>query len=335
MESLQGNDPPYVGPYRLLGLLSTGGMGRVYLGESPGGRQVAVKVMLPELTANPEFRVRFKSEVAAARRVGGYHTAPVVDADPDADPPWMVTAYIPGPSLDEKVRNDGPLSGQALRELAAALAEGLAAIHASGLVHRDLKPRNILMAEDGPRIIDFGVAKPVNADATPLTSPGKIIGTPSFMSPEQVDARPLGAASDIFSLGSVLVFAATGKNPFGGPSPATYYAILHKEPDLAPVSGPLREVVRACLAKDPALRPTSAALLTTLSAIPRTLPSFPTERVVIRPAQRPAPATRPLPTRASGAQEPRVLVRERGRDHTQGASGTGRDDHGGIPGRDR
>jgi serine/threonine protein kinase len=186
-------------------------MGRVFLGISPGGRKVAVKLVLPEHSADREFRQRFAREVAAARRVGGDLTAPVVDADPAADPPWMVTAYIPGPSLDEVVRSAGPLESSALRALGAGLAEGLGAVHAAGLVHRDLKPTNVIMAKDGPRIIDFGIARA--ADATSLTSSGVLIGTFSFMSPEQVRGERLGPESDVFSLGGVLAYAATGR-PF-------------------------------------------------------------------------------------------------------------------------
>jgi serine/threonine protein kinase len=187
VDPLQAGDPPYVGAYRLIGRLGAGGMGRVFLGVSPGGRQVAVKLVLPEHSADKEFRQRFTREVAAARRVGGFHTAPVADADPDADPACMVTAYIPAPSLDTIVRSAGPLDPPALRALGAGLAEGLAAVHAAGLIHRDLKPSNVIMAEDGPRIIDFGIARAT--DATALTSSGVLVGTVSFMSPEQVSLK--------------------------------------------------------------------------------------------------------------------------------------------------
>lgn len=278
MEPLRSSDPRTVGPYVILGLLSVGGMGRVYLGESPGGRQVAVKLMRAELTADPEFRARFAREVAAARLVGGYHTAQVIDADPDADPPWMVTAYIPAPSLQDTVAADGPLHSEALHQLAAGLIEGLAAIHACGLVHRDLNPRNILMAEDGPRIIDFGVARPASADATSLTATGKVVGTPAFMAPEQIDSGTVGPASDVFAFGGVMVFAATGRKPFGDRGLiATSYAIVNKEPDLRGVCRPLREVAGACLAKDPDARPTAEALLVTLSGIRHAMPLLPAD----------------------------------------------------------
>src|SRR3984885_5798429 len=172
MDSLQPGDPAGVGGYRLLGRLGAGGMGQVFLGESPGGRMVAVKLIHPAHAGTLHFRERFAREIEAARRVGGFHTAPVVDADPHADPPWMVTAYIDGPSLEEAVRRNGPLPPGQVRALGAGLAEGLAAIHAHGLIHRDLKPGNVIMAEDGPRIIDFGIARSV--DATGLTSTGAV-----------------------------------------------------------------------------------------------------------------------------------------------------------------
>jgi serine/threonine protein kinase len=267
METLRAGDPPYVGVYRLMGRLGAGGMGRVYLGVSPGGRKVAVKLLLPEHSADTDFRRRFAREVAAARQVGGFHTAPVVDADPDADPPWMVTAYIPGPSLDAVVRNAGPLDPPALRALGAGLAEGLAAVHATGLVHRDLKPSNVIMAEDGPRIIDFGIA--LSLDATALTSSGVLIGTFSFMSPEQVRGERLGPETDVFSLGSVLAYAATGHGPFDSTTiPAIIHRIATEPPDLGLLSGPLRDAISACLAKNPADRPPLAYLLQFLSDVP-------------------------------------------------------------------
>jgi hypothetical protein len=267
VEPLRAGDPLYVGVYRLTGRLGAGGMGRVFLGVSPGGRKVAVKLLLPEHAADRGFRQRFAREVVAARRVGGFHTAPVVDADPAADPPWMVTAYIPGPSLDEVVRSAGPLDPSALRALGAGLAEGLGAVHAAGLVHRDLKPANVVMAEDGPRIIDFGIARA--ADAIPLTSSGVLIGTFSFMSPEQVRGERLGPESDIFSLGGVLVYAATGRGPFDSPTvPAIIHRIATELPDLGSLMPPLRGVISACLAKNPADRPTPDHLLSVLSDVP-------------------------------------------------------------------
>jgi WD40 repeat protein len=266
MASLQDNDPRHVAVYRLLERLAVGGMGIIYLGESPSGRLVAVKVIRPELASDPEFRERFRREVKAVQLVGGYHTAAVVDAGPDDDPPWMVTEYVPGPSLEVKVRRDGPLDPAAVHQLATALAEGLHAVHSRGLVHRDLKPLNIIMAAAGPRIIDFGIAKAAGTSSDPrLTSTGMVVGTPAFLSPEQLDDGAIGPASDIFSLGSVLAFAASGQTPFDGRTfKATSYAIVNKVPDLRAVAGPILDVITACLAKDPRSRPSAADLLTYL-----------------------------------------------------------------------
>jgi serine/threonine protein kinase/WD40 repeat protein len=267
MEPLQDSDPRGIASYRLDARLASGGMGIVYLGVSPGGRQVAIKLIRPELASDREYRERFRREVDASRKIGGFHTAAVVDADPDAGQPWMVTQYIAGPSLHEQVRRHGPLEAPAVLQLAAALAEGLRAIHAAGLVHRDLKPHNVIMAADGPRIIDFGIAKPAGAATDPgLTATGKVIGTPEFMSPEHFGDQPVGPASDVFALGSVLAFAATGRPPFaGGSFSATGYAIVNQSPDLRALPPGLREIAAACLAKDPGARPAPADLLCLLS----------------------------------------------------------------------
>jgi serine/threonine protein kinase len=260
MEPLRAGDPRQVGVYRLASRLGDGGMGQVFLGVSPGGRPVAVKVIRPEFSADLEFRRRFAREVDAARRVGGFHTAHVVDADPYDEPPWMVTAYIAGPSL-QAVVTGGPLAPADVSRLGAALTEGLAAIHGSGLVHRDLKPANIIMADDGPRIIDFGIAQP--AGATSLTTPGTVIGTYSFMSPEQVRADSATPESDVFALGCVLAYAATGRAPFDASNGAAIiYRVLNNEPDLGDLPpGVLRDTLAACLAKDPARRPLLSDLL--------------------------------------------------------------------------
>jgi hypothetical protein len=261
MDPLQPGDPDRVGQYRLLGRLGGGGMGQVYFGHSPGGRPVAVKVVRPEYGADPEFRRRFASEVEAARRVGGFYTAHVVDADPGADLPWLVTAYVPGPSLQAAVTAHGPLPVRAVAVLGAGLAEGLTAIHACGLVHRDLKPGNVILAGDGPRVIDFGIARALEAGSG--TATGVVAGTPAYMSPEQARGdHGIGAASDVFSLGSVLVFAATGTGPFGrGNATTLLYRIAREEPDVTGVPGGIQEVVTACLAKDPRARPTVAEVL--------------------------------------------------------------------------
>lgn len=255
MDSLRPGDPVNVGRYRLTGRLGAGGMGQVFLGISPGGRKVAVKLLHPDHVGAAQFRERFAREIEAARRVGGFHTAPVVDADPGADPPWMVTAYIEGPSLQDAVGKGGPLGGAELRALGAGLAEGLTAIHACGLVHRDLKPSNVIMAEDGPRIIDFGIARAV--DASRITTAGAVVGTYAYMSPEQVRGDPGGPASDVFSLGSTMVFAATGRPPFGSePMLAVMYRIANEPADLRGVpEGPFWRLIADCLEKNQDSRP--------------------------------------------------------------------------------
>ncbi|MEU9100854.1 protein kinase [Streptomyces sp. NPDC048361] len=261
MEQLEPSDPPRIGPYTLLGRLGAGGMGAVYLGRSAGGRTVAVKVIRPELAGDTGFRDRFRVEVAAARAVSGAFTAPVVDADPDAQVPWLATAFVPGASLGEAVAAGGPLPPGTLRALTAGVAESLAAIHAAGLTHRDLKPGNVLLALDGPYVIDFGIARA--ADGTALTATGMVLGTPEYMSPEQAMARPLSPASDVFSLGATLAFAARGSGPFGGGGDVSEVLrrVVRDEPDLSAVPDDLRLMVAACLAKDPADRPTPRQLV--------------------------------------------------------------------------
>ena len=278
---LKTGDPELVGGYRLLGRLGTGGMAQVFLGASPGGRKVAVKLIRPEYADDAEFRRRFTREIAAARQVGGFHTAAVVDADPDADAPWMVTAYIPGPSLSEAVGQNGPLDPVQVRELGAALAEGLTAIHACGLIHRDLKPGNIILGPDGPRIIDFGIARTANASS--LTTVNALIGTYGYMAPEQLGRKEVTFRSDLFALGGVLVFAATGHGPFDADElPAVIGRILSEPPDLEPLTGPLRDILDACLDKDPARRPDLADLIAYFSMPEQGLP---------RPAVDPDPQT--------------------------------------------
>jgi eukaryotic-like serine/threonine-protein kinase len=262
---LETGDPRSVGSYRLLGRLGSGGMGRVFLGRSAGGRLVAVKVIRPDLADEPGFRVRFAREVAAARNVSGLFTALVVDADAEGPMPWLATAYVAGPSLAEAVGSQGPLPVASVLALAAGLAEGLQAIHAAGVVHRDLKPSNVLLADDGPRVIDFGISRA--AEATALTQVGSVLGTPGFMSPEQAEGREAGPPSDVFSLGAVLAFATTGEGPFGtGSTPALMFRVVHHEPDLAHLPSQIRPVIERCLAKDPAQRPTPGDLLAELDA---------------------------------------------------------------------
>jgi hypothetical protein len=263
MDALQPGDPRSVGRYRLLGRLGTGGMGRVFLGQSPSGRLVAVKLIRPELADDPGFRRRFAHEVSAARRVSGIFTAPVVDADPDGPQPWLVTAYVPGPSLTDAIESRGPMPVESVLTLAAGLAEGLGAVHAAGVVHRDLKPSNVLLASDGPRIIDFGISRA--ADSAWLTVVGGVVGSPGFMSPEQAEGRLVGPPTDIFSLGGVLAFAATGEPPFGaGSASALLYRVVYGTAATGHVPAQLRQLIERCLAKDPADRPTTDELLADL-----------------------------------------------------------------------
>ena len=241
-------------------------MGRVFLGVSPGGRPVAVKAIRAELAANPEFRARFGREVSAARRVSGVFTAQVVDADVDGPVAWMATAYVPGPSLAEAVDTHGPLPEASLLALAAGLAESLNAIHAVGVVHRDLKPSNVLLAEDGPRVIDFGISRA--AESTMLTQAGLVVGSPGFMSPEQAMGSDVGPPSDVFNLGAVLAFAATGEGPFGtGTTAALLYRVVHGAPSLDRVPPTVRPLIEHCLAKDPRQRPTANGLLAEVGAL--------------------------------------------------------------------
>ncbi|MFF1636568.1 protein kinase [Streptomyces sp. NPDC058246] len=256
MQPLGVDEPTVVGPYRLLGRLGSGGMGRVYLGRSAGGRTVAVKIVHPHFALDEEFRARFRREVEAARRVGGAWTAPVLDADPEASVPWVATGYAAGPSLAAAVADGGgPLPAHSVRVLGAGLAEALTAVHSLGLVHRDVKPSNVLLTLDGPLLIDFGIARASDGTAS-LTSTGVSVGSPGYMSPEQILGKGVTGAADVFSLGAVLVYAATGEPPFPGDSSASLlYKVVHEEPQLGAVEGELRELVAACLTKDPNGRP--------------------------------------------------------------------------------
>ena len=265
LAALQPGDPQRIGPYVLLGRLGSGGMGRVYLARSPGGRMVAVKVIRANLAEDAGFRARFAREVSAARKVGGLFTAAVVDADVDGPVPWLVTAYVPGTSLSDAVERQGPLPENSVLALAAGLAEGLIAIHAAGVIHRDLKPSNVLLAQDGPRIIDFGISSA--AGATSLTGTGFMIGSPGFMSPEQAEGLTVGPASDIFSLAGVLIYAARGEGPFGsGDTAALLYRVVHGKPNTDNVPENLRPLIKRSLSRDPKRRPTATQFLTDLSA---------------------------------------------------------------------
>jgi serine/threonine protein kinase len=256
LEPLTPQDPRSIGTFRLRARLGSGGMGRVYLGYSPAGRAVAVKVVHPELARDEQFRKRFRREVAAARRVNGAYTAPVIAAGPDDEIPWLATAYVAGPSVADAVVAAGPLPPESVLRLGGGLAEALADIHATDVVHRDLKPSNVMLAADGPRVIDFGISRAVQTSA--LTTTGVVIGTPGFMAPEQATGDEAGPASDVFSLGAVLAFAATGRAPFGEGSPVSVlFRVVHAEPDLDGIDGPLHDLISRCLAKDPAARPTA------------------------------------------------------------------------------
>jgi len=273
--------PEYAGDYRLESCLGSGGMGVVHLARSPSGMKLAVKVVHAEFARDPEFRGRFRQEVAAARRVSGAFTAPVVDADPEAERPWMATLFIPGPTLSEEVKRNGPMPAAQLRRLMAGLAEALRDIHRVGVVHRDLKPSNVLLAEDGPKVIDFGISRPKDSELR--TETGKLIGTPPFMAPEQFRRpREVGPAADIFALGSVMVHAATGRGPFDSDSPyVVAYQVVHDEPDLTGVPEGLAPLVLRCLAKEPEERPTPDELMRELRSVAA---SYDTQAFI--PAQR-------------------------------------------------
>ncbi|MEK2476588.1 serine/threonine-protein kinase [Streptomyces noursei] len=269
---LGAHDPQWIGDYRLLGRLGEGGMGRVFLARSDRGRTVAVKLVRAELAHEEEFRARFRREVRAARKVGGEWTAPVLDADTEAETPWVATGYIAGPSLQQAVGGHGPLPERTVRILAAGLARALRSVHAAGIIHRDLKPSNVLLTLDGPRVIDFGIARALEGvDVSGVTHTGSAVGSPGFMAPEQVRGEPLTPACDVFCLGSVLVYAATGRQPFGTETTlphAMMYRIAEEEPDLTALPEGLHDLVTACLAKDPARRPAPEELVALAEAGP-------------------------------------------------------------------
>ncbi|MFJ9132250.1 PQQ-binding-like beta-propeller repeat protein [Streptomyces sp. NPDC102256] len=260
VDQLTQHDPRRIGPFEVLGRLGAGGMGLVYLARSASGRRVAIKTVRTELAEDQLFRVRFSREVEAARAVSGFYTAAVVDADARAAVPWLATAYVPAPSLEEIVNECGPLPAQAVRWLAAGVAEALQSIHGAGLVHRDLKPSNVLVVEDGPRVIDFGIASGVSN--TRLTMTNVAVGTPAYMSPEQAkDSRSVTGASDVFSLGSMLVFAATGHAPFHGANPVeTVFMLLREGPNLEGLPEELRPLIESCMKMDATARPNPADL---------------------------------------------------------------------------
>lgn len=266
LEALEAGDPQVVGSYRLVARLGSGGMGRVYLSHTPGGRAVAVKVIRPELAESAEFRKRFRAEVAAASRVHGLYTAPVVDSDTEGPVPWCATAYVPGPSLTEALRDHGPLPVDTVLRLIAGVAEALQAVHREGIVHRDLKPSNVLLAADGPRVIDFGVARAV--DTTSVTQSGMALGTVAYMAPEQALGGEVAASADVFALGQTAVFAATGDAAFGGGDPhAVLYRVVHEEPDLSRVPDEIRDLAAWCLRKPAAERPSVEEVIRSVQTI--------------------------------------------------------------------
>ncbi|TDD25163.1 DUF4389 domain-containing protein [Actinomadura sp. KC06] len=263
-EPLEQDEPRVLGPYRLLGRLGRGGMGTVYLGAEPDGRRVAVKVVNRELAGEAAFLARFRREVTAARRVHRFCTAPVLDAGLDQDPPYIVTEYIDGPSLEKAVDGKGPLPGSDLEGVAVGVATALAAIHGAGIVHRDLKPANVLLSSTGPRVIDFGIARALDAPDGP-TRTGQFVGTPAYIAPEVLRGEPVEQASDVFSWGCVVAYAGTGRPPFQGKTVAeTFHRIGNDEPDLDGLDPRLRDVVAAALGKDPRGRPTARQILTRL-----------------------------------------------------------------------
>lgn len=314
-QPLTGDDPAVVGGYHLAAVLGTGGMGKVYLSYTPGGRPIALKVIRPEFSGDPEFRRRFQQEVKAAQRVQGLYTAPVIDSDTEGAQPWLATAYVPGPSLAHAVAQHGGLPLRSVLLLTVGVAEALHVIHGAGIVHRDLKPANVLLASDGPRVIDFGIARA--ADATALTSTGVSVGTPAFMAPEQAAAGTITPATDIFALGQITAYAAIGAPAFGdGPSHAVLYRIVHEDPDLSRLPEELRPLVTRCLSRDPADRPALAEVIELCHAVspvplrqgedwlPQTIAGSITERLQLPAPVRPptAPAT-PTPT-AHSPQSP-------------------------------
>jgi serine/threonine protein kinase len=358
MMRLRREDPRVVGSFRLHRRLGAGGMGVVYLGSDRRGQRVALKVIRPDLAEDQEFRSRFAREVSAARRIRGGCTARLVAADLEADRPWFATQYVPGPSLHDKVSEEGPLSAADVAAVGAALSEGLLAVHEAGVVHRDLKPSNILLSPKGPRIIDFGIAWATGAST--LTHVGTAVGSPGFLAPEQVRGAAVTPATDVFALGATLAYAATQDSPFGqGSSEVMLYRVVHEEPQLHGVPDALAPLVRACLAKDPEERPSTLQLSLRLKEIaareaqgtadvrppaPRTDPDRspvrPTEqyaeqRTQRRPGATPPPRTggtnggsrsgsRPAPARGTGRSGSRPAPRSGAGRPGPRTTGTGR-----------
>ncbi|MFG2711617.1 serine/threonine-protein kinase [Streptomyces goshikiensis] len=324
MMRLRREDPRVVGSFRLHRRLGAGGMGVVYLGSDRRGQRVALKVIRPDLAEDQEFRSRFAREVSAARRIRGGCTARLVAADLEAERPWFATQYVPGPSLHDKVAEEGPLTAAQIAAVGAALSEGLVAVHEAGVVHRDLKPSNILLSPKGPRIIDFGIAWATGAST--LTHVGTAVGSPGFLAPEQVRGAAVTPATDVFALGATLAYAATADSPFGhGSSEVMLYRVVHEEPHLVGVPDALAPLVRACLAKDPEDRPTTLQLSMRLKEIAAReahglsdgrppAQRARAERPTGRPAEPPYEEQRTTERRTAGTPAPRP----QGQGHGQG-----------------
>ncbi|KAB8185079.1 DHA2 family efflux MFS transporter permease subunit [Microbispora catharanthi] len=314
LRALRTDDPRQVGLYRLLGLLGEGGQGTVYQGLAPGGEPVAVKLLHARFAGDDRARARFAAELDHARRVAAFCTARVLDADVAGDRPYIVSEFVAGPSLGEVIASGGPVTGGALERLAIATVTALAAIHEAGVVHRDFKPGNVIMGADGPRVIDFGIARALDATGTMSSA---VVGTPAYMAPEQIAGQAVGPAADVFAWACTIAHAATGATPFGQDSiPAVMHRILHADPDLGPLTGaltgPLREILTACLAKDPARRPAARQILLSLLGAGHPADTLLAEgaRAAAHPAAHPGPGAGPPPydgPRPSDAPPPRTL----------------------------
>ncbi|MFI6939944.1 serine/threonine-protein kinase [Streptomyces sp. NPDC050418] len=316
MMRLRREDPRVVGSFRLHRRLGAGGMGVVYLGSDRRGQRVALKVIRPDLAEDQEFRSRFAREVSAARRIRGGCTARLVAADLEADRPWFATQYVPGPSLHDKVADEGPLTAAEVAVVGSALSEGLVAVHEAGVVHRDLKPSNILLSPKGPRIIDFGIAWATGAST--LTHVGTAVGSPGFLAPEQVRGQAVTAATDVFSLGATLAYASMGDSPFGhGSSEVMLYRVVHEEAQLQGVPDALAPLIRACLAKDPEERPSTLQL------------SMRLKEIAAREAQAPTDHRAPGPRRDVDRPTAPVDERTQSASHSQSRSATERPRRGG------